>query len=656
MKQHPTIVLSLILLCTVALFLTIVHLTAVPSVRGKTAARPLTGQLTTQQQHAQEIALSDGRVQAHTLGRRSEVMGVRELRQPAGANSAACAAADCRRVDIYSLDTNATTSVIVNLDNGEILDVWYQPGLQPGLNARLADRAVEIALTDPAVIAELGFRPTAVDMAPVAARLRGTSCDEGHLCAGPTFRVGNRILWAVVDLNEDRLAGLDWTDVQPDGPNQFYQPASDFCPTPGSVNRGGWTLDYATTDTDGLHVSNASYQGRAVLTSAKLVEWHVDYNGTYFYPGFFDITGCTNNTGNGFPIAPYGETQLLDLVEGSTIVGFELVQDFRMSNWGAACNYRYEQRMQFWDDGRFRIVSGAFGRGCGDSADLPQPVYRPVVRIDIAVNGDDNDTFAWWDGGQWQTAVTETYRTPYADPGHGPHAYDAQGAAAWVMDSSGLGYYVIPGQGQFGDGGRGDAPFLYVTRHKPEEGDADLPIINPGGSHTADDYQQGPDLFVNGESTDNTNIVLWYVPQHGTDRLSSDGNPPYCWTVAGEPNPETYPCYGGPLFVPFGEGVTGGPSASFAVNGSEFGVVDTAVFTSTSTLPDPAIPANFIWDFGDGVTTGSPFTATHRYLLGGVFTPTLTVDAFVWGMDTAVGQPITATAKNNFLPLIENGE
>ncbi|HFQ92816.1 MAG TPA: PKD domain-containing protein, partial [Anaerolineae bacterium] len=194
------------------------------------------------------------------------------------------------------------------------------------------------------------------------------------------------------------------------------------------------------------------------------------------------------------------------------------------------------------------------------------------------------------------------------------------------------------------------------TRHKPEEGDADLPIINPGGSNVADDHQQGPDLFVNGESAANTNIVLWYVPQHGTDRRSDDGTPPYCWTVAGEPNPETYPCYGGPLFVPFGVGVTGSTTASFVVNGSEFGVADTAVFTNTSTLPDPNIPANFLWNFGDGVTTGSPLTATHRYLLGGVFTPTLTVDAFAWGMDTAVGQPITATAKNNFLPLIKNGE
>lgn len=654
MKRRTAPLLALLALGAAAVFLTLARMAAVPEARGKTAARPLTSQLSPQQQRAQEIALSDGRVQAYTLGRRSEVMGVPALRHPAGANSAVCATADCRRVDIYSMDTNATTSVIVNLDSGAILDVWYQPGLQPGLNARLANRAVEIALNDPAVIDALGFRPTAVDMAPVAARLRGTSCDQGHLCAGPTFRVGNRILWAVVDLTEDRLAGLDWTSVQPDGPSQLYRPASDFCPAPGSANRDGWSLAYETTGSDGLRVYNASYQGRPVLTSAKLVEWHVDYNGTYYYPGFFDVTGCASSAGSGFPIPPYGETQLLDLKENGVTAGFELVQDFRMSNWGAACNYRYEQRMQFWRDGRFRLIGGAFGRGCGDSAELPQPVYRPVFRIDIAVNGDDNDTFAFWDGRQWQTVVSETYRTPYAAPGYGPHAYTPQGAAAWVMDSAGTGYYIIPGQGQFGDGGRGDAPFLYVTRHKPEEGDADLPVINPGGANVADDYRQGPELFVNGEIVADANIVLWYVPQYGTDRRSDDGNPPYCWTVAGEPDPETYPCYGGPLFTPFGLESTGNLSAGLVTNGSEFGPADTAVFTSTTTFPAPNVPANFFWDFGDGTTAVAPLSATHRYLFGGVFTPTLTVDAFAWGRDTAVGQPITATAQNSFLPFIKN--
>lgn len=519
-------------------------------VRGKTAALPLTHEQSPVQQLAQDLALSDPRVQALTLGRRSEVFGVRRMGQQWTQASRACATAVCYQVEIYSFAANTTVLALVDTDAGAVLDVLTLPDMQPGINRRLADLALEIALNDPGVIEALGFRPQAADMAPVAAGMEDTSCEQGHLCAGPTFRVGNHILWAVVDLTEERVAGLSWTAVSPDGESET-RPAGDFCPDPGSVNRDGWSVAYETTGTDGFRVYDVTYQGRPVLTSATLVEWHVDYNGTYTFQGFIDVTGCSG-TGGGFSIAPYGQTQLLPLMDGGVEVGFELVQDFRMSDWGAACNYRYGQRMQFWADGRFRIVSGAYGRGCGDSDTLPQPVYRPVLRIDVAVLGDAVDSFAVWDGTQWAAQPTETYRTPYAETGHGPHQFTSEGYVARITDIFGAGYTIEPGQGQFGDNGRGDAPFLYVTQHKEAEGDVDFPIF--GSNYCCNDnHLQGPDLFVDGESIANTNLVLWYVPQMGTDRVpvEGDGDGRYCWTVNGEPNPETYPCFAGPMFVPF---------------------------------------------------------------------------------------------------------
>jgi hypothetical protein len=297
-----------------------------------------------------------------------------------------------------------------------------------------------------------------------------------------------------------------------------------------------------------------SYQGRTVLTSATLPEWHVDYNGEYFYPGFFDVTGC-GGSGGGFPIPPFGETEVRDLLDGSDIVGFEVVQDFRMSAWGAACNYRYGQHYQFFADGRFRVVVGAYGRGCGDDPAFQQPVYRPVVRIDIAVNGDSNDSFAVWDGQQWVFQATETYRTPYASPGFGPHQLTANNEAWLIVDGNGLGYTIEPGLGQFNDGGLDDAPFVFITLHKPEEGDTDLPIFSPPGPSYCcnDDYRQGPDIFVNDEPIGSENLVFWYVPQSTTDRVAAaeDGDGLFCWTVSGEPTPETYPCFAGPMFTPF---------------------------------------------------------------------------------------------------------
>lgn len=325
------------------------------------------------------------------------------------------------------------------------------------------------------------------------------------------------------------------------------------CPAPGSVNRDGWALSYATSGNDGLRITNVTHQGRAVLTSVSLPEWHVDYNGEYANsPGFRDVIGC-GGSGGGFLILPYGETEILDLVDGSTVIGFEVVQDFRMAQWGDECNYRYSQRYQFYGDGRFRIVAGAYGKGCGTDPAMQQPVYRPVIRIDIAVDGEANDSFALWDGAQWVVQSSETYRTPYESAGFGPHQLNDANVGWWVMDAGGAGFYIEPGLGQFNDGGKADNPFIYVTLHKPEEeGDPDLPSWSIDYC-CYDDHKQGPENFVNGEPIGSANLVLWYVAQSVTDRLpeAEDGDGRFCWTVSGEPNPETYPCFTGPMFTPF---------------------------------------------------------------------------------------------------------
>ncbi len=622
------------------------------SVRGKSAPLPLDTAITSEQQDAQALALADARVQQLTNGQRSEVFGVRRMGQQFTQASAACATAVCYQVEIYNFEANGTVTAVVDTDAGVVRDVLHQPNMQPGINQRLANRALALAFNDPGVIAALGFQPTQADMAPVAAGLRGTACDQGHLCAGPTFRLGNRILWAIVDLTTETVAGLRWTTVADDGSTIPYQPEGGFCPAPGSVGRDGWALSYETTGTDGLRVYNVTYQGRTVLTSASLPEWHVDYNGEYQFPGFVDVTGC-GGSGGGFPIPAYGETGVHDLLDGSTVVGFEVVQDFRMEQWGAACNYRYDQRYQFFVDGRFRVVVGAYGRGCGDDPAMQQPVYRPVVRIDIAVDGDENDNFAIWENQQWLFQQTETYRTPYESAGYGPHQHNDNNAAWLVMDAGGAGFYIEPGLGQFDDGGKDDAPFVYITLHKPEEGDTDLPSFGSSTCCNAD-HQQGPDRYVNDEPIANANLVLWYVPQSTTDRIPEveDGNGRFCWTVSGEPTPETYPCFAGPMFTPFGfDG--GGVSANFDVNPTLLNFPETAVFSNTTTITG-GIPVNYSWDFGDGRTAvHSSDTFTVPYLVNGVFTPTLTVDAFVWGVDTAVGPAITVNVENLFLPLVE---
>ena len=307
------------------------------------------------------------------------------------------------------------------------------------------------------------------------------------------------------------------------------------CPPAGTVTRDGWSVDYLYTGTDGLEVFDASYEGVEVLRSAKLLEWHSDGGAS----GFVLVTGC-GGSGGGFPIYPYGDAQVLDLPGSADgVAGFEIVADFRMANWGQDCHFRFEQRFQFYEDGGFRVVAGAYGRHCSTVS-----VNRPVLRIDLAPAGDDDDSAALWNGSAWVAQATEFLRTPYAGP-DGPLAYDPHGFALRVLDqTTEAGFFVEPDRGQLGQAQADDEPFVYVTLFHAAEGTLDLGVL---GTCCNDDEEQGPEEFVDGEAIAGSDLVLWYVPQMITDSTAPDY---FCWTVAGEPNPETYPCFGGPRFAP----------------------------------------------------------------------------------------------------------
>jgi hypothetical protein len=445
-----------------------------------------------------------------------------------------CAHQDCRQVEIYLWAENATITTIVNLVTREVFEVMYQPGFRPPLSAQLLQRAAQIIYDAPEVAEALGDAPKLEEIRPMQGDMLGTSCDGTHVCASATFQVGARILWAAADLTEDTFAGLAWSEASEEERSAvLFVPAG--CPQPGEVTRDGWSMEFETTPTDGFRVFGARFNGVDMIQSMQLVEWHVQYG----VSGFLDFTGC-GGQGGGNAIAPYGETQGQDLLdEGNNVIGFELIQDFRMPSWGFNCNYRYDQHDQFFADGRFRVVQGAYGKGCGTLA-----LYRPVVRLDLAVRGDEGDYFDYWDGFQWVTLTTEDYRVPYDETDHGPHLTTPEGYAWKVYDMDGTGYAIEMDAGQFGDGGRGADPFLYVTQYQAEEGASDLPMI---GTCCNTSHLQGPQAFLNDEAVDGQNLVLWYVSQAQTDAVN-DENGYYCWTVSGEPTPETYPCFTGPMF------------------------------------------------------------------------------------------------------------
>jgi hypothetical protein len=577
------------------------------TARGKSPARPISQELDPAQQLAQDLALSDSQVQAYTVGRRAEVINIIPTGNHYPASAAACGQSPCQVVEIYVFDNNATVQAFIDVESREVIELFYQPGVHAGINGRLARLAQEIATNSPEVIAALGYRPGTEDLAAVEADAPGTACDGSHLCVAPTFRVGSRVLWALVDLTVEELVGVYWTGEAGDETGISEPFLAGGCPSPGTVEQLGWVVNHELTNSDGLRLYDVTYNGAAVLTSAKLVEWHVDYGSN----GFRDIIGCgTNPVGGSYRIYPFGDTTVLQILdESAEVIGFEVVQDFRMGEWGQTCNYRYEQHFQFYADGSFRVVGGAFGRGCGTVS-----TYRPVVRIDLAANGSGKSVFGRWVGDEWEIAATEEWWLQ--EP-----PYTAEGFKYVAVDDSGQGYLLEPGRGQFGDAGRGDDAFLYATLRHPSEGDADLGTI---GACCNNNQLQGPHNYVNMEPIMGADIVLWYVPQMETDHRSSDGNPPYCWTVRGEPNPETYPCFTGPMFAPL--------SATALFTQAVFShhaQVDAGQPLGLSNFSAAGLPnVEYLWDFGNGVTSterapGYTYPTAGQYTISLVVTSSL---------------------------------
>ncbi len=503
------------------------------------------------QQAAQTLALQDPRVQeywrdpATGVGLRNEIIRIDQIRESdINEATAACRTARCFRVEVYNYAYNLTTVAIVDVTGQVVRAVTPYPDIQPDLNARLTDLAVAIAretLNQPGMAKSLGFTPdeTNAIMASTKTALNGTLCERSrHLCAAPTFLAGDHALWAIVDLTDGTLVGVRWTELGASSGVPITEQALQnevvtalYCEHTTPLERDGWQLDYMLTSSDGLRLSDVRFAGQPVLESVKLVDWHVSYSESDGF-GYSDAVGC--------PIFSAAAVIAFNGPQVQAIPGgFALVQDFRSEVWPLPCNYRYEQRFEFYQDGRFRVVVGSLGRGCGNDG-----VYRPVVRLHWAGAG---WTWSEWTGGDWRAWETEGWQL------QGPAtAYTAEGYQYRLTNAEGRGYTLEPGRGQFGDGGRGDNAYAYITAHQAgrDEGDADMLSIGPCCNT---DYRQGPEKFIEPapEALTAGDLVLWYVPQ--IENEDAPGQQ-YCWAdsvlQAGVYVPQVWPCYAGPMFTP----------------------------------------------------------------------------------------------------------
>lgn len=466
------------------------------------------------------------------------------------ADAAACQDKKCYRVEMYNYGYNLASFAVVDVDSKKVVSVNHHPNTQPDIPIYLTEIANQIAVNAPEVAAALGFKPgvgSAV-MPNIKTALNGSACERSaHLCVAPTFLQGERALWAIVDLTDGVLVGTRWTDLGKSGPKllvteqslQNEVVAERYCDKATPLTRNGWTMSYILTSSDGLAINDVKLNGKSVMRSAKLVDWHVSYSKTAGF-GYSDAVGCP--VFSSAAVVAHNGPQLSDIKQGDQVIGFAIVQTFIGEGWPGPCNYKYEQRYEFYNDGRFRVAGANHGRGCGTDG-----TYRPVLRVDLTAGGSDKNNFAEWSGSTWQDWTVEKWNLQTPQTTFTPEGYQYR-----IVNAEGKGYYMQPNVGQFKDGSRGDNNYTYVTvRHAVrDEGDADLITI---GTCCNTDYKQGPEKFIEPtpEVIQNADLVIWYVAQ-----MKNDNTPgkEYCWADAvveqGFVINKTWPCYFGPMFVP----------------------------------------------------------------------------------------------------------
>lgn len=516
---------------------------------------PLKATLDVNQQTAQEVAIQNTQFQQYMFATnpptptRTEIFGVYPWRaSDLTAATTGCPQTSCYRVEMYNYAFNLTVAAVVDVKARKVLAINTITNTQPDIPDYLKQLAISIATNAPQVKQALGFKPGQEQalMANTKTALNNTYCERSlHLCVAPTFVQGEDALWAIVDLTDLTLVGVQWTKVGQSNRLPITEKnlqdravTASFCEKNTALNRSSWQMNYILTSSDGLRISEVTFNGQPIIVNAKLVDWHVSYSRQQGF-GYSDAVGCP--VFSQAAVVAVGGPQVQPIVptDSQSETGFALVQDFWSIGWPSPCNYYYRQRYEFYNDGRFRVGVANIGRGCGNDG-----TYRPVTRIRLA--GDQNN-FAEWGGSDWNNWPTEKWQLQTAQT-----AYTSQGYQYRVTDPAGKGYYIVPGQGQFGDGGRGDNAYVFATRYHPDldEGESDLVTLGPCCNL---DYHQGPEKFIepNPEPISNTGLVLWYVAQLKNEDTAGRQ---YCWAQSVVENGllkvNQYPCYSGPMLVP----------------------------------------------------------------------------------------------------------
>ena len=451
------------------------------------------------------------------------------------------------KVEMYNYALNLTTTALVNTASKAIISVTTFPVSQPDIPTHLKNIALQIAVNNSEVAKALGYKPEEKEalMANTKTALNNTKCERSlHLCVAPTFIKNDKALWVIVDLTDYKVVGIRWTNVGNSEADtrvserklKFEKVMECYCKKVTHLEKQNWKLNYVITTSDGMRISEIAYNNKVVVNNAKIVDWHVGYSNTDGF-GYSDAVGCPEFSQAA--VVAVSEPRVSDIIEDGKTIGFALEQSFSSEQWPKPCNYNYLQRFEFYNDGKFRTAAASLGRGCGNNG-----TYRPVFRI--AFTGNKN-SFSEWDNKNWNIWNKEQWKLENPTT-----TYTSEGYQYKINDESGNGFFIEPSKGQFKDGSRGDNAYVFVTKQHidKDEGEKDLITIGPCCNT---DYKQGPEKFIEPqpESIVNTDIIVWYVPQMKNDDTKGRE---YCWAESylenGVYKTKTYPCVGGPMFIP----------------------------------------------------------------------------------------------------------
>ena len=415
-----------------------------------------------------------------------------------------CTVSSCVHVTYFDRETGVTVNHIVSLTDNTVLAEWQDTETRPAGSSFVAREAIAIAANDPDVTSVLGnIGAGDPAMIPMSAWLADDACRDDW-CVDLTFHSPNgdgRIFHVFVNMNQQTVARTFYTRGRPN--LDVAAPVSQRGAfSNGCHEQDGWNVCWEMTAHDGVLFRDATYNDATIFSSVKITQIEAWYPS---WPG-----GYRDEIGFSASVPPFGDTLVSELEDG-----FEVRQMFtEFTRWpNCICCYRYEQIIRFFADGSFEPRFVSHGPGCDDLS-----IYRPFWRIDLDLDGPEDDQVWLWQENEWAEVTTEQELFPFVD-NLGPDGFKlATGSSdllyRWTLqrtDPLGL-----------------DEARFFILKDNEMEGEGPL-APGPG------DTFQPPRQWLNDESVSGEDIVLWYVPLLKTKKTE----PLWCMP---DPEPDINQC------------------------------------------------------------------------------------------------------------------